>query len=180
MGNKVTVVFLASTLDVKSTKWLLWSGDTNTSAVLPKHDLQEWGRDLYFSSFLSAFFFFFAAQPAISFALGLWCWYICKLTNLTVTASCCFLHSLHPGVWLCTLILQGHKSVRIALNYCSHFLLVTSASKFHLFFEAAWIASFLDLTNHTYLSMWSHHCSDNRRYILWTRIKHISGASDEL
>lgn len=123
------------------------------------------------------FGFFFAAQPDSSFALGLWCWYICKLTNLTVTASCCFLPSLCPGVWLCTLILQGYKSPRIALNYCSRFLLVTSASKFHPCFEVTLLS---DPTNHTYLSKWSHHCSDNRRYILWTQIKHISGASDGL
>lgn len=121
-----------------------------------------------------------AAQPASSFTLGLWCWYICKSTNLPVRASCCFLLSLCPGVWLCTLVLQGHKTLRIPLSYFSHFLLVTSVSKFHSFFEVAWTALLSDPTNHKYLTMWSHHCSDNRRCILWTLIKHTSGACDGL
>lgn len=139
---------------------------------------EEGGRDLYFSSFLSA-------EPVSSFILGLWCWYICKYTNLTVRASCCFLLSLCPEVWLCTLILQGHKPLRITLNYFSHFLLVTSVSKFHTFFESMfhtffWTRLFSEPTSHAYLTIWSHHCSDNRKCIFWTWIKHISGAHDGL
>lgn len=123
-----------------------------------------------------------ASQPASSFTSGLWCWYICKLTNLTVRASCCFLLSLWPGMWLCTLILQGHKTLRMTLNYFSHFLLVTSVSKFHAFFEVAWTRLLSDPTNHTYLTRWSYHCSDNRRCVLWTWINntflgHVMGSN---